>query len=82
MIGASKEAFKVILDWEPCIHYPVQFRNNKETIQALIDFGSKVNVMTLAYTKKLGLQTWRTDIRAQKIDASSLDTFWIVIAGF
>ena len=38
--------------------------------------------MTLAYAKQLGLQTRKTDIRAQKIDGSSLRTFGIVIAGF
>ena len=80
--GASKEAPEVILDWVPYIHYPIQFRKDKETIWALIDSGSEVNTMTPAYAKKLGLQTWRTDIRAQKIDESSLDTFEMVIAGF
>ena len=91
VIGASKEAQviqatqkrkEVILYWVSCIHYPVQFRKDKETIRALIDFGSEVNAMIPAYAKKLGLQTWRTDVKAQKIDKSSLDTFGMVIAGF
>ena len=38
--------------------------------------------MTSVYAKKLGLRTRRTDVRAQKIDGSSLDTFGMVIAGF
>ena len=38
--------------------------------------------MTPAYTKKLGLWTQKTDIRAQKIDRSSLDTFEMLIVGF
>ena len=38
--------------------------------------------MTPAYAKKLGLRTRRTDVGAQKIDGSSLDTFGMVIAGF
>ena len=82
LTGASKEAPKVILDWVSCIHYPVQFRKDKETIQALINSGNKFNAMTPAYAKKLGLQTWRTDVGAWKIDGSSLDTFGMVIAGF
>ena len=54
---ASKKAQEVILDRVPCIHYPVQFRKDKRaTIRALIDSGSKVNAMTPAYAKQLGLQ--------------------------
>ena len=61
MTSASKEGQvtqitqkrkKVILDRVPYIHYPIQFRKNKETIiQALIDPDSKVNAITLAYAK-------------------------------
>ena len=54
---ASKEAQEVILDRVPFIYYPVQFRKDKEaTIRTLIDSGSKVNAMTPAYAKQLGLQ--------------------------
>ena len=28
--SASKQAPEVVLDWVPCIHYPVQFQKNKE----------------------------------------------------
>ena len=39
------------------IHYLVQFKTDKKaTIRALIDSGSKVNAMTLAYAKQLGFQ--------------------------
>ena len=38
--------------------------------------------MTPAYAKKLGLQTQKTNVEAQKNDGSSLDTFEMVIAGF
>ena len=83
VIEASKETQEVILDRVPCIHYPVQFRKDKgATIQALIDLGSVVNVMTLAYAKQVGLQVQKTDVSAQKIDGSLLQTFGMVIAGF
>ena len=83
MTSTNKEAPEVILDWVPCIHYLVQFWKDKgATIQALIDFGSKEKAITLAFAKKLGLQTQRTDGGTQKIDKSSLDTFGMVIAGF
>lgn len=38
--------------------------------------------MALAYTSKLGLKIYHTNIRAQKIDGSSLKTFGIVLASF
>lgn len=40
-----------------CIYYPLYFKKDQPKIQALIDFGSKVNAMTPAYAKQLGLQT-------------------------
>ena len=80
--GAIKGAPEVILDWVPSIHYPVQFRKDKEIIRALINFGNKVNAMTPAYTKKLGFQTQKTYVGAQKIDGLSLNTFGMVIASF
>ena len=89
MTDASKEAQitqitqKVVLDRVFCIHYQVQFRKNKKaTIQALINSSSKINTMILAYASKLGLKVQKTDIRVQKIDNSSLETYKIVIAAF
>ena len=80
---ASKEAQKVILDRVPYLHYPVQFQKEKgASIQALINLGSKVNTMTLAYAKQLGLQVRKTDVGAQKINGSLLRTFGMVITGF
>ena len=62
--GANQEAQELILDQVPCIHYPFQFRKDKEVIKALINSDSKVNVMTPAFAKQLGLQVWKTDIGA------------------
>ena len=74
---------EVILDQVPCIRYPVQFRKDKRTtIQALINSGDKVNAMIPAYAKKLGLRTRKTNIGAQKIDGSSLETYGMIIATF
>ena len=92
MTGASKEAQvievtqegkKVILDQVLYIHYPIQFWNDKRaTIWALINSGSEFNAMNLAYPKKLGLQTQRTDVGAQKIDGWLLEIYGMVIAAF
>ena len=38
--------------------------------------------MSPAYAKRLGLKTWKTNIGAQKIDSSALETFGMVIADF
>ena len=54
--GASKEAQKmIVLNRMACIHYPMPFWKDQGTsIWALINLGSKANVMTPAYTKQLG----------------------------
>ena len=55
MTGAKK-AQEIILDQVFYIHFPLQFwKDKKATIWALINLGSKVNAMTLAYSKELGL---------------------------
>ena len=64
----------------PCIHYSVQFQ--EEQVRALLDSDSKVNAMSSAYAKKLGLKTRKTNVGAQKIDGSALETFGMVIADF
>ena len=81
MNDTSKEA---TLEQVPCIQYLVQFhqKNNKDEnkdVRALIDLGSEVNAMHLAYATKLGLRTRKIDIGAQKIDRSHLNTFEMVI---
>lgn len=39
-----------------CIYYPQRFKKNQAKVQALLNFGSKFNIMTLAYRAKLGLK--------------------------
>ena len=64
----------------PCIHYSVRFQ--EEQVRALLDSGNKVNAMNSDYAWKLGLKIWRTNVGAQKIDDSALETFKMVIADF
>ena len=82
MAGTSMENKPLVLDWVPCIHYLIQFKKNKVQVQALIDFGSEINVMTLGYVLKLGLKVRPTNVGAQKIDSSTLETFEMVLASF
>ena len=79
MTETSKEAN---LERVPCIRYPVRLRKDQDEVEALIDSGSEVNAMHPAYAAKLGLRVRETDVGAQKIDGSHLDTFGMVIAGF
>lgn len=81
--AASKKASKLILDRVPCVHYLVKFKWNKCEIKisALINSSSVADVTTPAYTKQLGLWTQKTDVGAQKIDGSLLETDKMVTAG-
>ena len=74
---ASEKVVKV-----PCIHYLVGFQENQELLKALLNNGSKVNVISPAYVERLGLKIRKTNIRAQKIDGSVLEIFRMVIADF
>lgn len=71
-----------VLEHFSYIHYVVQFKKNMAEIRALIDSESELNAMALTYMKKLDLLMQKTDIEAQKIDRSILQTYGIVIAGF
>ena len=60
-------------------------KNNKDKdkkINALIDLGSEVDAIHLAYARKLGFQARKIDVSAQKIDRSHLDIFEMVIADY
>ena len=48
----------------------------------MLDSGSEVNAMSPVYAKRLGLKTRKTNVGAQKIDGSALETFGMVIADF
>ena len=48
----------------------------------MIDSGSEVNAIYLIFAKQLGLLIRPTDVEAQKIDGTMLDTYGMVIAAF
>lgn len=80
MIGAKEG--NLALECVLCIHYPVQFKNSTDKIQALINLDSNVNAMVPDYAKKLGFKIRKNNVGAQKIDGSILKTYGMVIAGF
>lgn len=57
LITKASKKDKIVLKKIPCIYYLLHFCKDKEKkMQALIDSGSKVNIMTLMHTLKLGLK--------------------------
>lgn len=65
------------------IHYLIQLqKREKEVSRTLTESSSKVNARTPAYAKQLDLQIRQPNIRAQKMDSSSLETFKRLIASF
>lgn len=66
----------------PYIHYLVWFKKDQVEVQVLINSDNKINAMTTAYAAKLGFRVRLTDIGAQKIDDSTLETFGMVLASF
>ena len=60
-------SIEATLERVPCIWYLVQFRrkNDKDKdkdMRALIDLGSKVNAIHLAYATKLGFHARKIDV--------------------
>ena len=59
-----------------CICYPLQFVKDKhKDILALLNSKNKINAMSLAYMAELGLKVQKTDVGAQKLVKSSLETY-------
>ena len=80
LVTETNKEDDVTLQRVPCVHYSIQFK--KKEVQALIDSGSEVNTMTPTYILRLGLQVYRTNIGAQKIDGFTHKTFGMVLASF
>lgn len=84
--GASKkvedtvEDVAMALERVPCIHYLIWFKKNQ--VQTLLDLGSEVNAITLAFVSKLGLQTCHTNVKVWRIDGSTLETLGMILASF
>ena len=48
----------------------------------MVDSWSKVNAIHPTFAKQLGLPIRPTDVEAQKIDGTTLDTYGMVVAAF
>ena len=65
-----------------CIRYPITFRKKSVSMSALLDSGSEVNAIHPTLAQKLGLPVRPTNVGAQKIDGTMLDTFGMVVTAF
>lgn len=72
----------LLLKYVLFIHHLLRLKKNQAKIQALLDPDNKVIVITPAYTARLGLKVWPTNVGAQKIDGSTLKKFRIVLTNF
>lgn len=67
------------LEQVPYIQYFVTF---KDQIKALLDPGSVDNTISQAFTHSLGLKLWKTNIRAENIDNTTMETYEMVVSIF
>ncbi len=67
------------LERVPCIWNPVTFKDQTE---ALLDSESEVNVMSQAFAQQLSLMIRKTNVGAQKIDDTTLETYGMVVSTF
>ena len=66
----------------PCVRYPITFQKKSVSMSVLFDSGSEVNVIQPTLARNLGLSIRPTDVVAQKIDGTMLDTFGMVVSAF
>ena len=75
MTDSGEEVVRV-----PCVHYPVRFQEGQ--VKASFNSGSKINAINPNFAQKLGFKVWKTNVGAQKIDGSALETFGMIIVDF
>ena len=63
-----------------CIHYPINFK--EKFVLAVFDSSNKVDAVYPTFTKKIGLSIRSTDVGAQKIDGTTVDSYEKVVIAF
>ena len=71
------------------IQYPIAFPGGVTQdgstlgpVSALLNLGSEVNAMHLAFAERLGFVVRTTNVGAQKIDGTTFETYGMVVATF
>lgn len=67
------------LEQELCIRYPVIFNDQTEI---WLDLENKVNAMSQAFAYSFGLKIRKINVRAKKIDGTSLGIYEMVVSTF
>ena len=67
------------LEWVPYIWYFITF---KDQIEVLLDSRSEINIISQVFANQLGLKIWKTNVEAQKIDDTTLETYGMVVSTF
>ena len=75
----NKKTEEEALERVPCIWYPVTF---PDQTKALLNSGSEVNAMNLAFASWLGLKIWKTNVEVQKINETILEIYRMVVSIF
>ena len=78
----SKGKYPENLARVPCIRYLITFWKKFVCILVLFDLGNEVNVIHSTFAQKLRLPIRPTDVRAQKIDDTTLDIYKMVVTAF
>ena len=68
----EKELEQVLSIW-----YPIIFKDQTE---ALLDSRSKINIISQVFAFELGLKIWKTNVEAQKIDGTILETYKMIVS--
>ena len=66
----------------PCIWYSITLRKKSVSVSTLFDSGSEVNAIHPTFAWELGLPIRPTDIGAEKINSTMLDTYGMVVITF
>ncbi len=67
------------LERVPDIWYSIIF---KDQTKALLDSRSEVNAMSQAFVQQLGVKICKTNVGAQKINDTTLETYEMVVSTF
>ena len=67
------------LEWIPCIWYSI---TSKDQTEVVLNSRNKINIINQTFDSQLGFKIWKTSIRAQKIDDTTLEIYKIVVFTF
>ena len=76
-----KEEF-VHLERVPYIYYSHRFWKNTKIIKTVVDSGIKINALIPACASILNPKVYHINVKAQKIDGSTLDNFGMILVSF